>query len=163
MGLPWWLNSKESPCNARNVSSVPELGRSPGNLLQCFCLENPLERESWWDTVHSITKSWTWLKLLSLAHNGRSVCSSSSYCIFLKLSSIIVDDMGILRKNDVLARRNKTFIALHLVFWGQWWGLEGRQRATWVLWASSFLQGQCWRNWWPFVNTLCHVRWCYLI
>ena len=36
-GLPWWLSSKESTCNAGNVRSVPGLGRSPGegngNLL----------------------------------------------------------------------------------------------------------------------------------
>ena len=32
--------------------------RSPGgvhdNPLQCFCLENPMDREAWWDPVHRV-------------------------------------------------------------------------------------------------------------
>ena len=27
--LSWWLSGKESPCNAGDASSVPELGRFP--------------------------------------------------------------------------------------------------------------------------------------
>ena len=38
-------NGKESACNARDLGSIPGLGRSPGgvhgNPLQYFCLENP--------------------------------------------------------------------------------------------------------------------------
>ena len=30
LGLPRWLSGKESTCQARQVGSVPELGRSPG-------------------------------------------------------------------------------------------------------------------------------------
>ena len=51
MGLPWWLSSKESSCNAEdtgNVSLIPGLERSPeggyGNPLQYSCLENPVDR-----------------------------------------------------------------------------------------------------------------------
>ena len=44
-GLPWWLIGKESACNAEDLGSNPELGRSPGgrhgNPLQYSCLENP--------------------------------------------------------------------------------------------------------------------------
>ena len=36
---------KESTCNVGDLSSIPELGRSPGggrgNPLQCSCLGNP--------------------------------------------------------------------------------------------------------------------------
>ena len=43
-GLPWWLRSKESACNAGDLGSVPGLGRSPGgghgNPLWYSCLEN---------------------------------------------------------------------------------------------------------------------------
>ena len=28
-GLPWWLSSKESACNAGDVNWIPVLGRSP--------------------------------------------------------------------------------------------------------------------------------------
>ena len=38
-------DGKESACNAGDLGSFPELGRSPGeghgNPLQCSCLENP--------------------------------------------------------------------------------------------------------------------------
>ena len=47
-GLPWWLSSKESACNAGatgDVSSIAESRRFPGvgsdNSLQYSCLENP--------------------------------------------------------------------------------------------------------------------------
>ena len=49
---------KNSPANAGNIrdaGSVPGLGRSPGeengNLLQYFCLDNPMDRGAWWTTV----------------------------------------------------------------------------------------------------------------
>ena len=29
-GLPWWLSSKESPCNAGDPALIPGSGRSPG-------------------------------------------------------------------------------------------------------------------------------------
>ena len=47
-GLPWWLSGKESACNA---GSILGSGRSPGggngNPLQCSCLENPMDRGAW--------------------------------------------------------------------------------------------------------------------
>ena len=50
LGLFWWLNGKESACNAGNVSLIPGLGRSPGggngNPLQYSCLENPYGQRS---------------------------------------------------------------------------------------------------------------------
>ena len=30
-GLPWWLSSKESACNAGDPGSIPGSGRSAGN------------------------------------------------------------------------------------------------------------------------------------
>ena len=41
------------------VRKIP--GGGHGNLLQCSCLENPVDRGAWWATVHGVTKSWTWL------------------------------------------------------------------------------------------------------
>ena len=44
-GLHWWLTSKESAYNARDVGLSPSLGRFPwggnGNPLQYSCLGNP--------------------------------------------------------------------------------------------------------------------------
>ena len=52
------------------MGSIPGLGRSPGgghgNPHQYSCLENPLDRGDWWDTVHSVSKSHTQLKWLSI-------------------------------------------------------------------------------------------------
>ena len=62
-GLSRWLSGKESSCQAGDASSIPGLGRSPGegdgNPLQYSCLENPMDRGAWWATVHGVTKGWT--------------------------------------------------------------------------------------------------------
>ena len=50
----------------RDMDSIPESGRSPGegdgNLLQYSCLENPMDGGAWWAMVQSTTKSQTRLK-----------------------------------------------------------------------------------------------------
>ena len=50
---------KNPPANAEDLRGkglIPGLGRSPGgghsNPLQYSCLENPMDREVWWATVH---------------------------------------------------------------------------------------------------------------
>ena len=60
---------KNPPANAgdlRDVGSIPGSGRSPGgghiNLLQCSCLENPMDRGAWWAAVQRVAKSRTRLK-----------------------------------------------------------------------------------------------------
>ena len=49
--------------NPQDPGSIPGSGRSPGkengNLLQYFCLENPMDRGAWRATVHGVTKNWT--------------------------------------------------------------------------------------------------------
>ena len=60
-GLPWWCSGKESACNTGDVGLIPGSGRSPGegngNPHQYSCLENSMDREAWWVTVHGVTKS----------------------------------------------------------------------------------------------------------
>ena len=65
-GLPSGTSGKEPAANAgdtRNASSITGSGRSPaeGNddPLQFSCLENPMDRGTWWATVHGIAKSCT--------------------------------------------------------------------------------------------------------
>ena len=65
---------KNPPANAWGVSdvgSIPGLGRFPGggngNPLQYSCLENPMDREAWWATVHGAAKSQA--QLSNLAHS----------------------------------------------------------------------------------------------
>ena len=65
-GFPGGSDSKESACSA---GLIPGSGRSPGegngNPLQSCCLENPIDREAWWATVHRVAKSKIRLKRLS--------------------------------------------------------------------------------------------------
>ena len=61
---------KNTPANAEDVGSIPGSGRSPGgghgNPFQYSCLENLMDREAWWVTVHSVAKSRTRLKQMSM-------------------------------------------------------------------------------------------------
>ena len=56
-------DGKESACSAGGLGSIPGLGRAPGEgngyPLQYSCLENSMDREVWWATVHGVTKSRT--------------------------------------------------------------------------------------------------------
>ena len=60
----WALNGgsdgKESACNAKDLASIPVLGRSPGGRERLptpvFLPENPTERGAWWVTVHGVTE-----------------------------------------------------------------------------------------------------------
>ena len=56
---------KNPPANAGDTGSIPGSGRSPGeghgNLFQCSCLENPMDRGAWQAIVHGVTKSQTQL------------------------------------------------------------------------------------------------------
>ena len=49
--------------DVRDEGSIPGSGRFPGggpfNPLQCSCLENPMDREARWATVHKVAKRWT--------------------------------------------------------------------------------------------------------
>ena len=59
-------------------SSVPRSGRFPGGgnayLLQYSLLENPMDRASWWATVHRVTVSRTRQKRLSTHTPSRNIC-----------------------------------------------------------------------------------------
>ena len=70
------LAVKNPPANAediREVGLIPGWGGSPGgghgNMLQCSCLENLMDRGAWWATVHGVTESQTGLERLSTQHN----------------------------------------------------------------------------------------------
>ena len=65
---------KESACNARSTGSIPGWGRSPGrgngDPLQYSCLENLMDRGTWWAPVHGVAKSWTRLSEHMHTHQG---------------------------------------------------------------------------------------------
>ena len=60
-GFPHSSLGKEFACSTGDPDSTPGLGRSPGEgngyPLQYSCLENPMDRESWWAAVHGVAKS----------------------------------------------------------------------------------------------------------
>ena len=59
-GFPGGSEVKASSCNAGDLGLIPGLGRCTGegngNPLQYSCLENPMDREAWWATVHGAAK-----------------------------------------------------------------------------------------------------------
>ena len=61
MGFRGGSDGKESACNAGDLGSVSELGRSlgkgNGNPLQYFFLENPMDVGAWQATVRGVSKS----------------------------------------------------------------------------------------------------------
>ena len=63
LGFHGGSDGKESVCNVGDVGLIPGLGRSPGggngNTLQYSCLENSMDREARWATVHGVAKSQT--------------------------------------------------------------------------------------------------------
>ena len=65
---------KNLPANAGDVGLTPGLGKSPGegngNPLQYSCLENPMDGEAWWATVHGVAKSRTRLSDVTFTFTG---------------------------------------------------------------------------------------------
>ena len=59
-GFPGGSDGEESAHSARDLGSVPEWRRSPGegngDPLQCSYVENPMDRGAWRATVHGVTK-----------------------------------------------------------------------------------------------------------
>ena len=59
-GFPGGSVVKNPPTNAGDVSSIPGLGRYPGegngNSLQYSCLVNSVDKGVWQATVHGITE-----------------------------------------------------------------------------------------------------------
>ena len=63
MGFPVGSDGKDSACNAGDLGSSPGLRIYPvegnGYQLQYSCLENSMDRGTWWAAVHGVTKSRT--------------------------------------------------------------------------------------------------------
>ena len=59
-GLPGGAEVKNPPANAADVGSNPGSGRYPrvgyGYSLWYSYLENPMDREAWWATVHGVAE-----------------------------------------------------------------------------------------------------------
>ena len=57
MGLPRWLSSKESACQAGDKGLIPESGRSPREEMATH-YSVPAWKIPWWAIVCGVTKSY---------------------------------------------------------------------------------------------------------
>ena len=59
-GFSGGSDGEESACSAGDLGFLSRLGSSPGvgngNPLQYSCLESPMDRGTWWATVHGIAR-----------------------------------------------------------------------------------------------------------
>ena len=62
---PWGREESDTTEQLHFHFSLSCIGEGNGNPLQCFCLENPRDREAWWAAVYGVAQSQTWLKWLS--------------------------------------------------------------------------------------------------
>ena len=63
LAFPGGSDGEESTCNVGDLGSIPGLGSSCEEgkeyPLQYSCLENFMDRRSWWATGHEVAKSQT--------------------------------------------------------------------------------------------------------
>ena len=63
MSFPGGSVVKNPPANSGDTGSISRSGRSPGeenaNPVQYSCLENPIDRGTWWTTVHGVKRAKT--------------------------------------------------------------------------------------------------------
>ena len=67
-GFPGDASDKEPACSVgdlRDVGLIPGSEKPLEEPTPYSCLENSMDREAWWATVHRVAKSQTWLKGLS--------------------------------------------------------------------------------------------------
>jgi len=63
MGFPGGSVGKKYVCNVGDPGSISAsekpLKKGMATHYQYSCLENPMDKGTWWVTVHRVAKSWT--------------------------------------------------------------------------------------------------------
>ena len=116
-------DSKSCAYNAGDRGSVPESGKSPGEgngtPLQYFCLENPMDREAWWTTVHGVAKSHTRLSdftFFLLSPTGR--CSKLGVLLLMTDQSLLPSFSKLVDLHfKILLKQNQLVKNFHII-WG---------------------------------------------
>ena len=67
--LPWYKNQTNTFKNRKLQPNIFDRWGGHGNPLQYSCLENPMDKEAWWATLHGVTKSQTWLSDWTWVHS----------------------------------------------------------------------------------------------
>ena len=96
-GFPGGSEDKVSACNAGNPGLIPGLGRSSGeengNPLQYSCLENPMDRGTWWATAHGVAKS-------------RARLSDFTHSLTHTIHSVVLKDKVLLKNYYAKTKQN---------------------------------------------------------
>ena len=116
LDFPGCSDSKVSACNAEDLGLIPGSGRSlgegNGHPLQYSCLENSMDGEAWWATVHGVAESQTWLSNFNFF-----LSSLYQSFIFWKLKrSFFVAFMGFFLYLSVLSVNRENFISFFPVY-----------------------------------------------
>jgi len=62
----------------QSLGGEDSLEEGNGNPLQYSCLENPMDGEAWWATVHGVAKSQTQLSNFTFTYNAEDVGDAGS-------------------------------------------------------------------------------------
>ena len=175
-GFPDGSSGKESTCNAgdaREVSSIPQLARSPGgghgNPLQYSCLGNPMDRGTWWTMVHGITA----LKFPVLPFkylppalpNSLPQLKATAYLLSVNNNYFSYSKILFIWKHAVYLYCLSGLFHFTWLSWKFWfvYVISSFSIYSWVvyhfvdIWQFSFLS-ICWCTFGPFPDTGCHIH-----
>ena len=148
------LEVKNPPANAEDtgdMGSIPRSGGSPrgehGKLHQYSCLENPMDRGTWWTMVHGVAKSQTWLSDWACMHGSPLKIKSSR-----TMQPLCLDVAAVI--SSFLQRTTGTGTTSHPAT--HWWRLrEAIFRVNFQVW--KMLAG----SWHPAPGFVCHISPCW--
>ena len=84
LGFACGSAGKESAYNARDLGSIPGLGRSPGegngNPHQYSCLKNPMDGGAWWATFRGVARSQTRLSDFTFTFSSEPHSVKTLHC-----------------------------------------------------------------------------------
>ena len=123
--------------------SIPGSGRSPGggsgNPIQYSCLENPMDREAWWATVHGVAKIWTRLTTHTRAQGKEEGERSWGW---LRILAEPLKDRGVIYWDEKHWGRNRSGHQLRALIWMH------------EVWGAHSSSKSCHKDIWVFVSTV---------